>query len=207
MGQRLAPQKPDEVSQKGGSRMEIAKVSQVNYKKGLVRLTLENKEESVTNWIPYLSFEYEMPKVGDVVLYVPENTNYQNPYYFGLCLGRYYNKGEMPKLSGKEIYYKAMLGDVIFIYNADQKKLTIQTEKEIEINAVKQIQIKAKKIALEGEAISLKAKKITLQGEVTATGNQTITGNVTINGKSNLNGDTQIQGNLRVSGAIYGANI
>lgn len=187
---------PKQVKQEGGSRLEIVKISQVDYQKGLVKLLVENKDNTVTNWIPYSSFEYEMPKVGDTVLYVPENTNYQNPYSFGLCLGRYYNKGEVPKLSGKEIYYKAMLGDVVIIYNSDEKKLTIQTEKEIEVKAVEKISIKAKGVTIEAKEIKCSAETINLTAS-----------NIILSGTTSIQGETFIDGNLTVSGIVSAANI
>lgn len=157
-------------------------MSQVDYEKGTVRLLLESKSNAVTNWIPYPSFEYEMPKIGDVVLYEPEPSSYGNPYTFGLCLGRYYNQGEIPKLSGKDIYYKAMLGDIVFIYNSTEKKLTIQTEKEINILAVEKLIIKAKNISINAETITMK-------------------------GSVSITGETVINGNLAVSGIVSAANI
>lgn len=185
-----------QVSQQGGSRMEIAKVSQVDYEKGKVKLTIDSKDGAVTNWTPYSSAEYEMPKVGDTVLYVPENTNYSNPYAFGLCLGRYYNKNEVPKLSGKDVYYKPMLGDVVFIYNSTEKKLTIQTEKRIDLKSVDKISIQAKEIAVEGQEIQLTAEALQLNAA-----------KITLNGETVINGEMAINGNLTVSGTVTAANI
>ena len=116
--------------------MEIVRVSEVDYAKGLIKVELPAKDNIVSNWITFPSNEYEMPEVGDLVKVEFEPDKYGNPYTSGICYKKCFNKDALPKLQGKDIFYKEMKGDVTLIYDREKKKLTIQTDKEILITAV-----------------------------------------------------------------------
>lgn len=175
--------------------MEITKVSAIDYGRGLIKVELPAKDNMVSDWITFPAGEYEMPEVGDLVRVEFEPTRYQNPYTSGICLGRCFNRGTLPKLQGKDTYYKEMLGDVTLIYDRAKKQLTIQTEKEIILKGVEKLQLKAQQIRLEGQQLQLEGETIQL------------TGKLLVNGTVSITGETAIQGNLTVSGTVSAANI
>ena len=55
--------------------IRFGKVSNINYKTGCMKVTYEDREDSVTDMIPILANAgYKMPKVGDTVV-VAHNSN------------------------------------------------------------------------------------------------------------------------------------
>ena len=47
--------------------MEICKVSEIDYAKGLIKVEFPAKDNIVSSWITFPANEYEMPEVGDLV--------------------------------------------------------------------------------------------------------------------------------------------
>ena len=95
--------------------MEICKVSEIDYAKGLIKVEFPAKDNIVSNWITFPASEYEMPEVGDLVKVEFEPDAYGNPYTSGICYQKCFNKDELPKMQGKDIFYKTMKGDLILI--------------------------------------------------------------------------------------------
>ena len=100
--------------------MEIVRVSEVDYAKGLIKVELPAKDNIVSNWITFPSNEYEMPEVGDLVKVEFEPDKYGNPYTSGICYKKCFNKDALPKLQGKDLFYKEMKGDVTLIYDREK---------------------------------------------------------------------------------------
>lgn len=48
--------------------LRIGKISSINYPEGTARISYEDKSSSTTSELPFLAWEYWMPKVGDQVL-------------------------------------------------------------------------------------------------------------------------------------------
>lgn len=105
----------------------VARVSQIDYERGMVKVAMLEREGTVSNWIPYQSFEYDMPKVGELVT----TEFYDGNWTEGICFGKHYNKTNMPALSGPTVYYKKCGDDVVVIYGKDTKELQIVAEKII----------------------------------------------------------------------------
>ena len=176
--------------------MEIAKVSEVDYPKGLIKVELPAKDNIVSNWITFASCEYEMPQVGDLVRVEFEPDEYGNPYTSGICYGKCFNKNTLPKMQGKDIFYKEMLGDVTVIYDRAKKQLTIQTEKEILLNGIEKIQLEAKQIAIKAEQLMVDVQTMTVNASA-----------INLVGQTSIVGETSITGNLTVSGVVSAENI
>ena len=101
--------------------IRIGTVSSVNYPDGKLRVMFDDQNKIVTDEIPMLSFEYEMPAVGEKVVCL----FFGNGLSKGVCLGRYnYNK-EKPVESGKDIYFKRLMKDASIKYDRASKTLTI----------------------------------------------------------------------------------
>lgn len=86
------------------SEIRIGRVSRIDYKNGLIAVTYGDRDESVTDMLPYLSFngEYHMPKVEQYVLVVHVSTGEE----LGIVLGPYWHDGDPPAASGKDVYRK-----------------------------------------------------------------------------------------------------
>lgn len=86
------------------SEIRIGRVSRIDYKNGLIAVTYGDRDESVTDMLPYLSFngEYHMPKVEQYVLVVHVSTGEE----LGIVLGSYWHDGDPPAASGKDVYRK-----------------------------------------------------------------------------------------------------
>ena len=86
------------------SEIRIGRVSRIDYKNGLIAVTYGDRDESVTDMLPYLSFngEYHMPKVEQYVLVVHVSTGEE----LGIVLGPYWHDGDPPADSGKDVYRK-----------------------------------------------------------------------------------------------------
>jgi len=48
--------------------LRIGKISSINYPEGTARISYEDKDGSTTSELPFLAWEYWMPKIGDQVL-------------------------------------------------------------------------------------------------------------------------------------------
>ncbi len=102
--------------------MEICKVSEIDYAKGLIKVEFPAKDNIVSSWITFPANEYEMPEVGDLVKVEFEPDAYGNPYTSGICYQKCFNKDELPKMQGKDLFYKTMKGDLILIYDRAKKR-------------------------------------------------------------------------------------
>lgn len=118
-----------------------AKVSEVDYKKGSVKVILTDRDNIVSDWLPMLSYEYEMPDIGDVV-----TCDFVDNYCkVGFCKGRYFNDAASPIKHGKDTYHKLLLKDADieydraakeFIFRVDNIKIiakTLKVKADIEI--------------------------------------------------------------------------
>ena len=95
--------------------MESCKVSEIDYAKGLIKVEFPAKDNLVSSWITFPAHEYEMPEVGDLVKVEFEPDAYGNPYTSGICYQKCFNKDELPKMQGKDIFYKTMKGDLLSV--------------------------------------------------------------------------------------------
>lgn len=101
--------------------VRIARVSQIDYATGMIKGALLERDGTVTNWMGMQSFEYDMPKVNDLVAVDLDNDDYTE----GICLGRYYSGENAPSPSGATIAYKKFGEDVVFKYDKAAKVLEI----------------------------------------------------------------------------------
>jgi phage baseplate assembly protein gpV len=102
----------------------VGTVSSVNYPAGTVRVCFEDKDNIVTDELPLLSFEYDMPEVGQRVLCLFLG----NSIAAGVCLSRYFFDGDRPVESGRDIYYKHFFKEGFLRYNRANRTLTIHAE-------------------------------------------------------------------------------
>lgn len=88
--------------------IRLGRVSKINYDAGMIEVTYPDRDNSVTDQFPVLSFnsEYKMPGIGENVLVL----HLSNGSTFGVVLGPYWNESNKPAVSGKDVYRKEMSG-------------------------------------------------------------------------------------------------
>lgn len=109
--------------------IRIGIVSSVNEKNGSVRVIFNDKDDMVSDELPLLSFEYNIPKVKEQVLclFLP------NGLQQGFCLGPFYSLVNPPPVENKDIYRK-MFDDGTWIeYNEETKALNIKAAGSVNI--------------------------------------------------------------------------
>lgn len=86
------------------SEIRIGKVSSVDYEKGMMRITYHDKDDSVTMDFAALNYndEYRMPAVGSQVAVA----HLSNGSSRGIILGEIWNKQNLPKESGENLFRK-----------------------------------------------------------------------------------------------------
>jgi len=84
----------------------IGKVSSIDYRKGMVSVTYKDRDKSTTRTFPFLcpGNEYLMPKVGDFVLVA----HLSNKPSFGVVLGKFFNKDNLPVKYGEGVFRKTL---------------------------------------------------------------------------------------------------
>lgn len=110
---------------------------------------------------------------------------------------------ELPKMQGKDLFYKTMKGDLILIYDRAKKELIIQTEKNIILKGLEKIQLEGKQIILKAaDQVQVQANAVQIEAA-----NISLTGQLSVNGQTSISGETSINGNLSVSGVVSAQNI
>lgn len=88
-------------------------VSDVDKTTGMVRVIYDPPDDNVSEWLPLLRFEYDMPEVGAYVAVVIDE------YEHGVCLGKVYNEDDRPPVQNG--YYKKIGNAVITASENDFK--------------------------------------------------------------------------------------
>lgn len=102
--------------------LRLGKISSVNYVAGTVRVAYSDFDDMVSKEIPVLSFEYDMPNVGDSVFVA---------YYAsgrGICIGKYYNSNYIPPEPGANIYKKEFENGAYIKYDRDSNTMTLKAD-------------------------------------------------------------------------------
>lgn len=99
----------------------VAKVSQIDYERGMVKVTLPERNNAESNWIGMPANEYDMPKVGDAVMCSFDEGNLST----GVCHGKHFHNRNLPMESGETVYYLPMCGDLVVKYDSAEKTLEI----------------------------------------------------------------------------------
>lgn len=114
--------------------IRVGVVSSVNYPAGKVAVYFEDRDGMVSDELPLLSAEYEMPTVGERVLCLFLG----NGVTKGFCLGRYFYDQNPPVEAGSDLYFKQFLKDASLKYERSGKTMTL-TADQIVVNGNLQI--------------------------------------------------------------------
>lgn len=86
--------------------IRMGKVSSIDYANGMISVTYPDLDNSTTDNFPVFSLtdEYKMPRIGQEVLAL----HMSNGQSAGIVMGRYWNKGNRPPVSGENIFRKEL---------------------------------------------------------------------------------------------------
>ena len=106
--------------------IRIGTVNTVNYENGVLSVIYEDRDDCITQDIPFLTFnnEYKMPDVGEKVLVL----NLSNGAGMGICLGTYWEEENAPPIGKKGVYYKKINDKTSIRYDVSTKSLVIEAE-------------------------------------------------------------------------------
>lgn len=110
-------------------------VESINYQNGTVKIVQEDRDDAVSFDLPLMSFEYDPPNIGDMVVavFLPSDTT------TGFIIGKPYNDINKPTNGRKNIIRKTYDIDAFIEYDKGSKTLTI----------------KAKNIVIEGDDVQI----------------------------------------------------
>lgn len=149
--------------------IRIGKVSSIDYANGLVKVTYPDLDETVTDDLPYATFndEYQMPPIDSDVLVV----HLSNGQAAGICLGTYWNTQNTPHGSGAGYYRKDFnsnaIGEAFLIYLSGMMSLNV---KDFSLNLEGNLSVDASTINLSAGSININSGKdinLTANGEIT----------------------------------------
>lgn len=99
-------------------------VESINYQNGTVKIVQEDRDNAVSFDLPLMSFEYNPPEIGDMVIAV----FLSNDSTQGFILGKPYNNLNRPTNGRKNIIRKDYDVDAFIEYDKSSKTLTIQAK-------------------------------------------------------------------------------
>lgn len=141
-----------------------AKISEIDYDSGYVKVVLTDRDNMVSDWIPMMSQQYEMPNVGDIV--TCDFTD--DTCHSGFCKGKYFNEQNIPTKTGKDVFFKKLLNDAEIEYNRQTKEMTI---------TVNNIKLICENVRVKGN-FTIKGNLL-VDGDIHTNGNVTATGTIT----------------------------
>lgn len=130
--------------------IRVGRISSIDYKAGCADVCFKGEEDVIYSDLPFLAFEYKMPRVNDLVLVVAQKYA-QNKS--GFIIGPYFNDENKPEVSGKDYFFKRFSNTAYIKYDA--------AKDEIEIIAGKVVMKNLKVENLEAENLTAKTAKIT----------------------------------------------
>lgn len=148
--------------------LRIGKISSFNYPKGTARITYEDKNQSTTVEMPFLSWQYWMPKVGDQVLVA----HLSNGTCAAVILGPVWHDGHRPVEGFKGLYrreYSNIDGLANERYDANEKAFTQTVTGTVDIKATDRwsVTVGASTIILTPDGITIKAPALNILVDTT----------------------------------------
>ena len=130
--------------------IRVGRISSIDYKSGCADVYFESEENVIYSDLPFLAFEYKMPKVNDLVLVVAQKYAQKKS---GFIIGPYFNDENKPEVSGKDYFFKRFSDTAYIKYDA--------AKDEIEIMAGNVVMKNLTVENLEVENLTAKTTKIT----------------------------------------------
>lgn len=105
--------------------IRLGKISSINYVAGKARVTYEDRDQSVTAELPFLAWQYNMPKVSDLVVVAC----FSNGSVSGVILGPVYGAANKPHGGAQGRFRQEMSNtknEAVILYDEKTKKLTFR---------------------------------------------------------------------------------
>ena len=172
--------------------LRLGKISSVNYPNGTARVTYPDRDDDTTPEIPFLAWEYWMPKIGETVL----TAHLQNGPAAAVILGPVWHGGHRPVEGFPGLYRKeyanepGLAGERYDAQSGDYRQsvtgamLISASESwaaQVENAAV---QIHDGGVTITAPGVTIRADAVRVLGDLSVEGNITATGNVTADGVS-----------------------
>lgn len=108
--------------------IRVGRISSIDYKSGCADVCFKGEEDVIYSDLPFLAFEYKMPKVNDLVLVVAQKYAQKKS---GFILGPYFNDENKPEVDGKDYFFKRFSDTAYIKYDADKDELEITAGKVV----------------------------------------------------------------------------
>lgn len=98
--------------------LRVGRISSINYPKGTARVSYEDRAGATTGELPFIAWEYWMPRVDDLVLV----GHLSNGNTTAVIIGPIWNDGHRPAEGGTSLYrkeYAVTKGQAFERYDAD----------------------------------------------------------------------------------------
>lgn len=92
----------------------FGRISDIDTDAGQVKVAYQSPYKTVSEWMPLLAFEYDMPEIGAYTAVIIDEWN------DGVCLGKIYSNEQKPQVSDR--YYKK-IGNAIITAKGDNFKI------------------------------------------------------------------------------------
>ena len=138
--------------------IRVGQVSSINYSEGTIKVLFQDKDQTVTDDLPILTFndEYKMPKIGAYVAVALLS----NGTEAGYVLGTFWDGQKESVKTGKGVYRKELAlekSKAFFEYDPDKDELVIDVNK-IKIKGAKKVRIEAGDIEIEAKSNNITEK-------------------------------------------------
>lgn len=105
--------------------IRLGKISSINYSAGKARVTYEDRDNSVTSELPFLAWQYNMPKISDLVVVAC----FSNGSVAGVILGPVYGAANVPHKGRSDLFRQEMSNTknrAVLEYDEKTKKVTLR---------------------------------------------------------------------------------
>ena len=150
--------------------VRIGKISSFNYPKGTARITYEDKKQSTTVEVPFMSWQYWMPKVGDQVLVA----HLSNGTSAAVILGPVWHDGHRPVEGFEGLYrreYSNNEGLANERYDTNEQAFTQTVKGTVDIKTTERwsVMVGASSITITPDGITIKTPKLDILVDTTIT--------------------------------------
>ena len=114
--------------------LRIGKISSINYPNGTARVTYEDRDGATTGELPFIAWEYWMPRIADTVLV----GHLSNGTASAVILGPFWHQNHRPAEGAADLYrkeYSNTKGEAYERYNAKTKAYRKMVTGSMEITA------------------------------------------------------------------------
>lgn len=108
--------------------IRVGRISSIDYKSGCADVCFKGEEDVIYSDLPFLAFEYKMPRINDLVLVVAQKYAQKKS---GFIIGPYFNDENKPEVSGKDYFFKRFSDTAYIKYDADKDELEITAGKVV----------------------------------------------------------------------------